>query len=39
LFVYLCMESKEVWERVFGWSPRNTAHLNQMFEERMRRFL
>ena len=39
LFVYLCMESKEVWERVLGWSPRNTAHLNQMFEERMRRFL
>jgi spore photoproduct lyase len=36
LFVYLCMESKEVWDQVFGWSPRNTAHLNQMFEERMR---
>jgi spore photoproduct lyase len=39
LFVYLCMESKEVWDRVFGWSPRNMAHLNRMFEERMRTLL
>jgi spore photoproduct lyase len=39
LFVYLCMESKEVWDQVFGWSPRNTAHLNQMFEERMHALL
>ncbi len=36
LFVYLCMESKEVWEKVFGWSPENSRHLNQMFEERVR---
>ncbi|MGQ9647367.1 MAG: radical SAM protein [Thermodesulfobacteriota bacterium] len=39
LFLYLCMESKEVWERVFGWSPENSRHLNQMFEERLREFL
>jgi hypothetical protein len=38
LFVYLCMESKEVWEKVFGWSPDNSRHLNQMFEERVGRF-
>jgi len=39
LFVYLCMESKEVWEKVFGWAPGNSRHLNQMFEERVRRFI
>jgi spore photoproduct lyase len=38
-FIYLCMESTEVWDQVFGGSPRNTAHLNRMFEERMRRLL
>ena len=38
LFVYLCMESKEVWEKVFGWSPESSRHLNQMFEERVRKF-
>jgi hypothetical protein len=39
LFVYLCMESKEVWDEVFGWAPENSRHLNQMFEERVRKFL
>lgn len=39
LFVYLCMESKEVWEKVFGRSPENSRHLNQMFEERVKEFL
>ena len=39
LFVYLCMESKEVWEKVFGWAPENSRHLNQMFEERVKKFL
>jgi spore photoproduct lyase len=39
LFVYLCMESKEVWDKVFGWAPENSRHLNQMFEERAREFL
>ena len=39
LFVYLCMESKEVWENAFGWAPKNSRHLNQMFEERVERFL
>ncbi len=36
LFIYLCMESKEVWERVFGWAPESSQHLNQMFEERVK---
>lgn len=39
LFVYLCMESQEVWERVFGWSPENSQHLNELFEQRVRGFL
>jgi spore photoproduct lyase len=39
LFVYLCMESKEVWERIFGWAPSNNHHLNSMFEIRVKEFL
>jgi len=39
LFIYLCMESQEVWNQVFGWSPRNSSHLNQIFEERLRELL
>jgi spore photoproduct lyase len=39
LFIYLCMESKEVWEKVFGWAPENSRHLNQMFAERLKKFL
>jgi spore photoproduct lyase len=38
LFVYLCMESPEVWERVFGWSPSGSQHLNRLFEERVKEF-
>jgi spore photoproduct lyase len=38
LFIYLCMESKEVWEKVFGWAPENSRHLNQMFEKRVKEF-
>jgi len=39
LFIYLCMESPEVWEKVFGWTPENSRHLNQLFEKRLREFL
>jgi spore photoproduct lyase len=39
LLVYLCMESKEVWDKVFGWAPENSGHLNRMFEERVKKFL
>ena len=38
LFIYLCMESREVWEEVFGWAPENSRHLSQMFEERVKEF-
>lgn len=39
LFIYLCMESQEVWEEVFGWAPMNTHHLTQIFAERVKKFL
>ena len=39
LFIYLCMESKEVWEKVFGWAPENSSHLNHLFEERVKGFI
>jgi spore photoproduct lyase len=39
LFIYLCMESKEVWEKVFGWSPSGSGHLNHLFEKRLKEFL
>jgi spore photoproduct lyase len=39
LFIYLCMESKEVWEKVFGWAPENSRHLSRMFEERLKKFV
>jgi spore photoproduct lyase len=39
LFIYLCMESQEVWEKVFGWTPENNRHLNHLFEERIRKFV
>lgn len=39
LFIYLCMESQEVWERVFGWAPENSHHLNQLFDERLKAFV
>ncbi len=38
LFIYLCMESQEVWEKVFGWTPESSHHLNQLFEERLKKF-
>ena len=33
-FVYLCMETPEVWSKVFGWSPQNNSHLAHLFAER-----
>jgi spore photoproduct lyase len=38
LFVYLCMESREVWEKVFGWSPNNTRALDDLFTQKVRSF-
>ncbi len=39
LFIYLCMESQDVWEKVFGWAPENSDHLNALFERRLQKFL
>jgi hypothetical protein len=33
------MESQEVWEKVFGWAPKNSSHLNHLFEERLKKFM
>jgi spore photoproduct lyase len=38
LFIYLCMESREVWEKVFGWSPRDNSALDDLFAQRVRTF-
>ncbi len=34
--VYLCMESKEIWERAFKWSPTNSAELKKLLDERVK---
>ncbi len=36
VFVYLCMESDEVWRRSFGWSPGSSARLKRMLDDRVR---
>lgn len=38
LFIYLCMESREVWNAVFGRSPRNNRDLDDLFADRVRSF-
>jgi spore photoproduct lyase len=38
LFIYLCMESREVWEKVFGWSPESNRDLDDLFSQRIRSF-
>ncbi len=32
VFVYLCMESSEVWQRSFGWTPKTSAGLKQLMD-------
>jgi spore photoproduct lyase len=39
LFVYLCMESHEVWKVVYGWSPGSTAGLIRAFDQHCRAFM
>jgi spore photoproduct lyase len=31
-FIYLCMESADVWEKVFGKAPRNSCELGRMLD-------
>jgi spore photoproduct lyase len=33
LFVYFCMEDKDVWQKVMGFSPQNTNHVDFLFAE------
>jgi len=33
VFVYLCMESSEVWKKTFGWSPENMARLSKLLDQ------
>ena len=33
VFVYFCMESKDIWEKVTGTSPESTNHLDYLFAE------
>jgi spore photoproduct lyase len=34
VFVYLCMESDEVWRKAFGWSPGNSGSLKTLLDDR-----
>ena len=34
LFVYLCMEGKYMWERVYGYSPKSDMNLDRQFLKR-----
>jgi spore photoproduct lyase len=33
--VYLCMESRQVWEQVYGWTPNCDADLTCLFDRRL----
>lgn len=34
--VYLCMESEEVWQKSFGWSPGSSAKLKKLLDDQVR---
>ncbi|MBN1559275.1 hypothetical protein JW998_03450 [candidate division KSB1 bacterium] len=36
VFIYLCMESKSVWQASFGWSPKSSAELKRLLDDRVR---
>jgi spore photoproduct lyase len=36
VFVYLCMESDEVWRKALGWSPQKSTILGKLLDERVR---
>jgi spore photoproduct lyase len=33
VFVYLCMESSEVWEKSFGWTPKTSGKLKKKMDD------
>jgi len=36
VMVYLCMESDEIWQRAFGWSPKSSAGLKKQLDARVK---
>jgi spore photoproduct lyase len=36
VFVYLCMESGQVWQNAFGWAPRSSAQLKRLLDEQVK---
>ncbi|MBN2088852.1 hypothetical protein JW964_04530 [candidate division KSB1 bacterium] len=36
VFVYLCMESSEVWKKAFGWTPERMSTLSRLLDERVK---
>jgi spore photoproduct lyase len=36
IFVYLCMESQDVWQKTLGFSPKNNLELGHLLDERAR---
>jgi hypothetical protein len=34
--LYLCMESREVWDRALGWAPENSDGLSDYLDSRAR---
>jgi spore photoproduct lyase len=38
LGVYLCMESREVWQQSLGWSPEDSAALSSLLDQRFLKF-
>ena len=35
VFVYMCMESADVWKKSFGWTPKSNAELAGMLDEQV----
>lgn len=38
IFLYLCMESPEIWVGSMGWAPRDMRELDALFQERIKAF-
>jgi hypothetical protein len=36
-FLYLCMETGDVWEEVFGWRPGSSDELEEAFTRHLRK--
>ena len=34
--LYLCMESLEIWQKSFGWSPKNSGELRRLLDEQVK---